>query len=160
MPFNEPEKPLPLRSVLTKPVIITVANHAMLALLNVVAADYIPLVWSTPVEFGGLNLSPASIGLWLSVYGGMNGIFQFIFFSHLIRRFGTRRVFISSIFSCAVIFTIFPFENLARRFTAGGGLNPVGWLLVILQLSSLGVSEMGYGRFFAPYIHFSAHGCL
>ena len=74
---KEPETPLPLRSVLTKPVVVTIANHAMFALINLVAATYIPLVWSTPVEFGGLDMSPASIGLRLSVYGGMNGVFQF-----------------------------------------------------------------------------------
>ena len=152
---NKPEKPPPLRSLLTKPVVVTVINHAMLALLNVVAVTYIPLVWSTPVEFGGLNLSPASIGLWLSVYGGMNGIFQFSFFSHLIRRFGPRHVFISSIVACAVIYIIFPFENLALRIAAGGSRsNTVVWLLVILQLSSLCVSEMGYGTFFfAHFVH-------
>ena len=72
---NEADKPLSLRSVLTKPVIITVANYAMLALLDSAVMSYIPLVWSTPVEYGGLNLNPASIGLWLSLYEGMNGIF-------------------------------------------------------------------------------------
>ena len=155
---NEPEKPPSLRSLLTKPVVVTVINHAMLALLNVVAVTYIPLVWSTPVEFGGLNLSPASIGLWLSVYGGMNGIFQFSFFSHLIRRFGPRHVFISSIVACAVIYIIFPFENLALRIAAGGSRsNMVLWLFVILQLSSLCVSEMGYGTFFCAFC--ASGGC-
>jgi hypothetical protein len=149
MPPNESDKLLPLRSVLTKPVVVTVINHTMFALLNGVAVTYIPLVWSTPVEFGGLNLSPASIGLWLSVYGGVNGIFQFLFFPHLIRRFGPRHVFVSSIVACAVIYAIFPFENLALRI-AGGGSSLVLWLLIILQLSSLGVSVMGYGKFFAP----------
>jgi len=144
---NEPEKPPPLRSLLTKPVIVTVINHGMLALLNVVAVTYIPLVWSTPFELGGLNLSPASIGLWLSVYGGMNGIFQFTFFSHLIRCLGPRHVFISSIVACAVIYIIFPFENLALRVAAGGS-HTVVWLLVILQLSSLCVSEMGYATMY------------
>jgi len=144
LPTNEPEMPLPLRSVLTKPVIVTIVNHAMFALLNMVAATYIPLVWSTPVEFGGLNLSPASIGLRLSVYGGMNGIFQFAFFSNLVGRFGPRNVFISNIIACAMIYIMFPFENLALRGAAGDSSNTIVWLLVILQLSSLCVSEMGY----------------
>ncbi|SRR6266702_883082 len=148
MPPNEPEKPLPLRSVLTKPVVVTVINHAMLALLNAVVESYIPLVWSTPVEYGGLNLNPASIGLWLSLYGGMNGIFQFLFFSRFVSRFGLRRVFVFSIISCAVVYSILPFENLA--VVAGGGPNMVLWVLIILQLSSLCVFDMGYGEFFIP----------
>jgi len=131
--------------VLTKPVIITVANYAMLALLDSAVMSYIPLVWSTPVEYGGLNLNPASIGLWLSLYGVMDGIFQLAFFSHFISRFGLRRVFVFSIVSCAVIYAIFPFENLA--VVAGGGPNMVVWLLIILQLSSLCIFDMGYGKF-------------
>lgn len=141
---KEPEKPLPLRSVLTKPVVVTIVNHAMLALLNVVAVTYIPLVWSTPVEFGGLDLSPASIGLRLSVYGGMNGVFQFAFFSHFLRLFGPRNVFISTIVACAVIYTLFPCENLAIRVDNSSTV--VLWLLVVLQLSALCLSEMGYGK--------------
>ncbi|KAH9059723.1 MFS general substrate transporter [Lactarius vividus] len=146
MPCNEPEKPLLLRAVLTKPVVVTVANMAMLALLNAVVESYIPLVWSTPVEYGGLNLSPASIGLWQSLYGGINGIFQFIFFSHFVSRFGLRRVFVFSIISCAVVYSILPFENLAM--VVGGGPNPVVWLLIVLQLLSLCIFDMGYGAMY------------
>ncbi|KAH8979284.1 MFS general substrate transporter [Lactarius akahatsu] len=142
MTSSESNKPLPLRSVLTKPVVVTTANYAMLALLYSVAGSYIPLVWSTPVEYGGLNLNPASIGLWLSVYGGMGGFFQLVFFSHFVSRFGLRRVFVFSIASCAVIYALFPFENLA---VAGGGPNFVVWLLIILQVSSLCIFDMGYG---------------
>ncbi|KAH9054507.1 MFS general substrate transporter [Lactarius vividus] len=138
---DESDKALPLRSVLTKPVVVTVANYAMIALLNDVAMSYIPLVWSTPVRYGGLNLSPASIGFGLSIYGGIGGFFQFLFFSRFVSRFGLRRVFIISIASCAVIYTLFPFENLAA---ASGGPNLVVWLLIILQMSSLCVFDIGY----------------
>ncbi len=165
MTTNEPDKPPPLRSVLTKPVVVTLANYAMLALLEAVAMSYIPLVWSTPVEYGGLDLSPASIGLWLSLYGGIGGIFPLIFFSHFVRRFGSRRVFVFSIVSCAVIFAIFPFENLA--VVAGRGPNVVVWLLIILQMSSLCVFDMGYCKFFphTPWLrqilmmHVGSHRC-
>jgi len=143
---NESDKPLPIRSVLTKPVVISVANYAMLALLNAMIESCIPLVWSTPVEYGGLNLSPASIGLWLSLYGCMDGVFQFLFFSHSVSRFGLRRVFVFSIASCAVIFAILPFENLAM--VAGGGPNIVVWLLIIIQLASYCVFDMGYGTMY------------
>ncbi|KAH9169254.1 MFS general substrate transporter [Lactarius sanguifluus] len=141
MSSNESDKPLPLRSVLTKPVIVTTANYALFAMLSAVTAVYIPLVWSTPVEYGGLNLDPASIGLGLSVYGGMGGFFQFVFFSHFVSRFGLRRVFILSIASCAVIYTLFPFENVV---VACGGPNFIVWLLIILQMSSLCVFNIGY----------------
>jgi hypothetical protein len=142
---NDSDKPLPIRSVLTRPVVVSVANYAMLALLNAVVESCVPLVWSTPVEYGGLNLSPASIGLGLSLYGCMDGIFQFLFFSRFVSRFGLRRVFVFSIASSAVIFAILPFENLAM--VTGGGPNLVVWLLMILQLLSWCVFDMGYGKF-------------
>ena len=149
MATDESDEPLPLRSMLTRPVIVTLANYAMLAFLGSVLESYFPLVWSTPVKYGGLNLNPASIGMWLSLYGGMDGIFQFFFFSLSISRFGHRRVFVFSIVSSAVILAIFPFENLT--VVAGGGPNLVVWLLVIMQLSSYCVLDMGYGEFFVPY---------
>ena len=147
IPPNELDKPLPLSSVLTRPIIVTVANFTMVALLNDIALSYIPLVWSTPVEYGGLNLSPASIGLGLSVYGGMDGLVQLLFFPHLVNRFGVRRVFVSSILSCGMIYILFPFENLAM-LAAGGGPNAFVWLLIILQLTSLCVFEMAFGESF------------
>ncbi|KAH8977521.1 MFS general substrate transporter [Lactarius hatsudake] len=131
----------PIRSVLTKPVVVSVANYAIFALLGAVVATYVPLVWSTPVEYGGLDLSSVSIGLWLSVYAGICGFFQFTFFSRFVSRFGLRAVLVLSIVSCAVIYTIFPFENLAA---VGGGRNIVVWLLIVLQISSYCVFDMGY----------------
>lgn len=141
---NESDKLLPLRSVLTKQVVITVTNYAMLALLNAAAMSYVPLVWSTPVEYGGLSLSPASIGVGLSVYGSMGGFFQVSLFSHFVSRFGLRRVFLCCIISCAIIYTLFPFENLAM--VVGGGPNVVVWLLIVLQMFSLCVFDMGYSE--------------
>ena len=65
--------------------------------------------------------------MWLSLYGGMNGIFQFLFFPHFIGRFGPRPVFVFNIVSSAAILAIFPFENLT--VVVGGGPNLVVWLL-------------------------------
>jgi hypothetical protein len=142
----ESDKPLPLRSVLTRPIVISIANYAMLALLCAIVESYTPLVWSTPIKYGGLSLSPASIGLWLSMYGGMNGIFQLFFFPRFVGRFGSRLVFVFSIISCALNYILFPFENLAA--VAGGGPNHIiVCLLIVLQMSCLCFFDMGYGTF-------------
>ncbi|KAN0136088.1 major facilitator superfamily [Lactarius tabidus] len=139
---DESDKPLPMRSVLTRPVLTTIANYAMLALLSAILESCAPLVWSTPVEFGGLNMNPETIGMWMSLYGGIDGIFQFFVFPRFFSRVGLRNVFMCSISSCAVIFIIFPFENLAML--AGGGPNVVVWLLIIVQLLSLCFFDSGY----------------
>jgi hypothetical protein len=139
------DKPPPLRTILTKPVLITIASYAMLALLTKASIALIPLVWSTSVELGGLGLSPASIGLWVSVYGSMSGIVQYFIFPRLISHFGPRGVVLTSVSTCALVFIAFPFENLALRH-ASSGLQVVETLFLILQLSSLGIAEMGTSK--------------
>ncbi|KAH9980688.1 major facilitator superfamily domain-containing protein [Russula compacta] len=155
---KDPQKPLPLRSVLTRPVQISIANYAMIALLGTASLTLIPLIWSTPVEFGGLNLKPASIGLWMSIFGWMDGLFQFAVFPHAVGRFGPRGVFIISIAACAVVFVMFPLENLVVRHTAAGGTNVTIWLLILLQLSSLGIRSMGFSESFFFFFGISLLG--
>ncbi|KAI9449900.1 MFS general substrate transporter [Lactarius psammicola] len=137
------DEPPPLRCVITKPVMISIAIFATIVILDSAATSLIPLVWSTPIEFGGLDLSPASIGLWMSRYGWMNGISQLAFFPCAVSPLGLRRVFVLSVAACAVIYPMFPFENLALRRAAGGSKMTV-WVLVALQLFSLSVSRMGF----------------
>ena len=141
------EKPLPLRALLTRPVIISVANYAMIALIDMAAGVLIPLVWSTSVELGGLSMSPASIGSWITVCGLMSSILQFSTFPRLVRRFGSRRVFITSILCFFPVYTMFPLENLASRHSSRDA-NLVTVLLIILQLSALSFSDIGLGELF------------
>lgn len=140
---KDTQKPPPLRSVLTKPVLLSIANYAMLALLEVAIMALIPLVWSTSVEFGGLDFEPALIGLWMSVYGCMNGLFLFTVFPRVIGRFGLRRVLITCITFYAVVVIMFPLENLVLLHATGGSTMAV-WPLIFLQLLSLSVFMMGY----------------
>ncbi|KAH9059732.1 major facilitator superfamily domain-containing protein [Lactarius vividus] len=135
------EKPPPLRSILTRPVLISISSYAMLALLVTAAVTLIPLVWSTSIELGGLGLSPASIGLWMSGFGCVNGVAQYALFPRLVSRFGPRSVILTSVSMCAMIYAFFPFENLAIQ--ASSDLRVVEKLLITLQLSSLGIAEMG-----------------
>src|SRR5260221_2792592 len=122
------EKPLPLRDLLTRPVLVSVANYSTLALLGMVSAALMPLIWSTPIEFGGLDLSPASIGVWLSVYGCMNGVFQFVVFPRAVKRFDLRSIFATSIGVFALVYIMYPLENLTLRHPAD---NPA-WLFILL----------------------------
>jgi hypothetical protein len=142
-PAKDPNKALSLRALLTRPVVISVTNYGVVGLLDVIAGALIPLVWSTSVEFGGLGMSPASIGLWMAGYGFINGIFQFVAFPPIVRRFGLRRVFIASILSFFPLFIMFPFENLALRYSS---LLTVR-LLIMLQVSALCLGDMGFSTF-------------
>ena len=146
----EEEKPQSLRSLLTRPVVISVANYAVIGLLEMMAAVLIPLVWSTPLEYGGLGMTPASIGVWMAGYGLLNGIFQFVGFPRIVERFGPRRVFLVSISSFFPMYLMLFFENLALRYATGGATITV--LLIILQLSSIAISDMGFSKSFSTSI--------
>ncbi|KAI9443969.1 MFS general substrate transporter [Lactarius indigo] len=141
------EKPPPLRSILIRPVLVSISSCATLAFLSIAAFSLIPLVWSTSIELGGLGLSPSSIGLWMSGYGCMNGIVQYAFFPRLVSRFGPKVVFLTSISMCALVYALFPFENLAIRHASSGSI-VAERLLITLQLSSLSITEMGFSTIY------------
>ena len=117
----------------------------MISFLEMSVMTLIPLVWSMPVEFGGLNFSPVSIGLWMSVSGCMDGIFQFAVFPRVVGHFGMRRVFISSIAMAAVVFAMLPLENLVMRHTTGGS-DATTRVLILLHFLSCSIYGMGFGK--------------
>ncbi|KAI9453846.1 MFS general substrate transporter [Lactarius psammicola] len=141
------EQPLPLRSLLTRPVVISIANYGTLALLEIAASALIPLVWSTAIEFGGLGLTPASIGLWMSAYGCVSAVFQFAFFPRIVARFGPGRVVVATAVSFGLLYALFPFENLLAR---GGSetATVVVWPLIVLQLVLMSITDMGFSSVF------------
>ncbi|KAI9443939.1 MFS general substrate transporter [Lactarius indigo] len=141
------EKPLPLRALLTRPVLISVSNYGMIALLDIAAGALVPLVWSTSVEFGGLSMSPASIGLWMAGYGIINCFVQLGAFPHLVERFGPRGIFIACVILFSLVYTLLPLENLALRHPSGG-LNLAAGLLIMLQITAMSFTDMGFSAIF------------
>ena len=137
------EQPLPLRSLLTRPVVVSITNYGTLALLEVAASALLPLVWSTTIELGGLGLTPASIGLWMSGYGCVSAVFQFAFFPRIVGRFGPGRIVFASAGAFGLIYTLFPLENMLARGTA---TVTAVWPLIVLQLVSMSVSDLGFSK--------------
>ncbi|KIL59877.1 hypothetical protein M378DRAFT_965882 [Amanita muscaria Koide BX008] len=86
----EHEKPLPLRSLLIWRVIIAGANYASLSLIDIAFRAIQPVFFSTPIELGGLGLSPAAIGNVLSIFGLLAGIFELFFFTRIVDRLGAK----------------------------------------------------------------------
>ena len=140
---KDTQKPPPPYSLLTRPVLVSISNYAVLTLLEMASLALIPLIWSTSVEFGGLGLNPVSIGLCMSVYGCIDGVFQFVVFPRVVRRFGLRHVFITCIAFSAVVIIMFPMENFLLRHPVGC-LTVALWPLIVLQLLSFSILRMGY----------------
>lgn len=120
---------------------ISIANQAVLVFLNIATSTLMPLVWSTPIEFGGLGFAPATIGLCMSVYGCISAISLFALFPRIVAHFGPRRVVVAAVAAMGMIYVLYPFENMLAR---GAAAAAVVWPLVVLQLLSLSVYDMGF----------------
>ena len=137
-----PDKPLPLRALLTRNVIIAAGNYASLALVDIAFCAIQPLFLATPIEFGGLGLPPPTIGNLLSVYGILNGASQGFFFAHANDRFGSKTVFLVGIGSALLVFSLFPFINFLARTQ---GYSSLVWGVVLFQLGVSATINFSYG---------------
>lgn len=136
-------KALPLRELLTYPVVISVSNYVGLAFMEILFCALLPLFLSTPPEYGGLGFSPAVIGYILGALGTYIGAFQMIFFAMLVRRFGERRVFIMGMLTFMVNSFMFPLINTVARHT---GVTLVVWTLLAFALSLMGLAYLCFGK--------------
>ncbi|KAF8886144.1 major facilitator superfamily domain-containing protein [Infundibulicybe gibba] len=139
------ERPVALRSLLVYPVLISVSNNVALAFLSAMLYALLPLFFTMPIEIGGLGFKPSTIGYIMGMCGVGSGIFQAIFFARIVRRFGTRGIFVGGIMAFIPIFLLFPVMNtVSRRF----GVNIIVWLLIVLVLLLMPLMGMAYGCIF------------
>ncbi|KAI0052861.1 MFS general substrate transporter [Auriscalpium vulgare] len=151
-PTPDDEKPYPLQALFIRPVLIASGNYAALCFVDIAYRAIQPLFFSTPVELGGLGLEPPTIGVILSVYGIVNGIFQFFFFARVVQRWGAKNVFTFGMAVSVPLFVFYPAMNVIAR---SRGVGYAVWIVVGLQtLCSLGIS-LCYGCVFM-YIAASA----
>ncbi|KAG1884855.1 hypothetical protein F4604DRAFT_1728400 [Suillus subluteus] len=104
-----------LRSLLTRSVVIPIANYAMLSFLDVSFRVLLPLFFSTPTYLGGLGFDPATIGKWMALYGITDGIFQAFFFARIVDWIGPKRLFCISVSCYAPLIVIFPIMSWILR---------------------------------------------
>lgn len=100
--------PIPLRDLLVPSIIYPVACYAVLGYLDISLKSLLPLFFSTPIRYGGLGLSPSSIGLWLGLLGFADGIFQLLFLAKLVDRMGPKRLFCTTILWYIPLMLLFP----------------------------------------------------
>ncbi|KAG9313058.1 MFS general substrate transporter [Chiua virens] len=99
---------VPFRDLFVPSVIYPLACYGILGYLDISAKSLLPLYLSTPIEFGGLNMDPPTIGAVLGVIGFSDGIFQLLFLSRLIDWMGPKRLFCRAIMCFIPIMLLFP----------------------------------------------------
>ncbi|KAG2136292.1 MFS general substrate transporter [Suillus cothurnatus] len=99
---------VPLRSLLTRSIIIPIANQTFIAFLDICMFALMPLFYSTPNDLGGLGFAPPTIGSWLALFGIIDGLFQALFFPKIIDRLGPKRTFYIGVSCFIPIMIMFP----------------------------------------------------
>ena len=135
-------EPVPLRNLLNIEVLLPVLSYAYLASLHAALTAIQPLFLAMAVNIGGLGLSPRSVGYILGIYGFANSFFQLFMLGPLVRRFGVKAVFITSISAFIPIYAASPVMNL---LVGNNGFTYVVWIVLGCQLSASLVMELGYG---------------
>ncbi|KAI0740956.1 MFS general substrate transporter [Earliella scabrosa] len=151
LPSSPDDAPPPLRAILTRPVLLSIANYGALALVNIAFFALVPLFLATPIALGGLGLLPSTIGVILGGLGLVDGTLQALLFSKTIDRWGAKRVFQVGMLVLIPMYTLFP--TMSAYAKAHGGLSAVVWALLSLQMLLFVVMDSAFG---ASYIFVSS----
>ena len=140
--IDEAERPYSLRRLMTRQVVLTVINYAILSLVDITFRAIQPLFFSTPISHGGLGLDPPAIGKILMYFGLLNGVFQLIYFARIHALLGTKRMFVGGLLCGIPTYVLFPVMNALAR------ANGVGWIVYLTMalqiLFAIGVNA-SYG---------------
>ena len=138
-------QPPPLRALLLMPrVSIAVLNSSVFFFCDMNRHVLTPLMWSTSLEHGGLGFTPYTIGLAMGIFGVVNMFIQATFLGKIIRYFGPRNVYISSLVAYLVALLCFPLEKYFAQRT--GGTDWRVWTVITVQLGMYCLITPSYGE--------------
>ncbi|KAF7320532.1 MFS domain-containing protein [Mycena chlorophos] len=130
---KDEDERLPIRALLTRPVVIALINHGFLSFTEMSHSALLPIIYATPIELGGLGLLPHSIGLLMGSVGIVNAVIQASLGGWTIRRFGARTVFTAGFVAITLELLAYPVLNLLAR--RAGRVDAFVWLAIAAQLS-------------------------
>ena len=143
---DEDLSPIPIYTLMkTYSVMVPIATCGTLALVDIGFFSLVPLFYATPIEVGGLGLPPSTIGMCLALFGTADGLFQVLFVSKLIERFGGKKVFRSVILVYFPLIAIFPLMTWIVQ--SQNEVGPMIWILIATQLMLMVMVDTAYGMF-------------
>jgi hypothetical protein len=131
----------PLRSLFTYEVLLSAANYASLSLVEISFRAIYPVFLATPIDLGGLGLSPIVIGKVLSILGILVGIFQVCFFARINNRWGPKKVFIGGLAFFLPLFILFPVISILAKHQ---GHSSTVWAAVGVQIVFFILSNVSF----------------
>ncbi|KAG1746518.1 MFS transporter [Suillus paluster] len=136
---------IPLRSLLIPSIMIPLANQTLFAFLDICIFALMPLFYSTPNYLGGLGFAPPAIGLWMGLFGVMDGLFQTLFFAKIVDRLGPKRTFYIGVSCFIPIMISFPVMSL---IIFSRGVDYIVTIALLCQLSLIVMWDMSLGSIF------------
>lgn len=134
---------VPLRSLLIRSIIIPLANETFLAFLDICIFALMPLFYSTPHYLGGLGFTPQTIGLWMALFGIIDGLFQALFFAKIVDRLGPKRTFYTGISCFIPIMVMFP---VMSWLVFSGGADYMVSIALLCQLLLIVAWDLSLGE--------------
>lgn len=105
----------------------------------------LPLMYSTPIAYGGLGLQPIHIGIAQGTFGFCNAIFQVQIFATVVKKFGSLRIYQFASFAFCLVFLMYPIlKFFANR---AGGVDTYVIIFMVLQFCMISMVYMSYSMF-------------
>jgi len=120
-----------LSLLLTPRLLRVLLNHALLAILEHSYLALVALFYATPIESGGLGLSPSKLGILLGSTGLVHGILQPFCFRPLYRTFHPKNLYTACVAASIPAYACFPIINALAR--SHGPHYPGVWIYVVIQ---------------------------
>jgi hypothetical protein len=136
------DKPVPIRALFVRPVIIATGSYASVALVDIAFHTVQPVFYATPISLGGLGLDTPTIGTILAIQGVVNGVMQPLAFSRLHDIMGAKNLWLFGVTCALPIVALFPVLNALARLS---GVDQSVWYLVALQVILWGGLNFAYG---------------
>jgi uncharacterized membrane protein YvlD (DUF360 family) len=141
---NDPKERATFRSLMTPRILITLLNYAFTVFTESASSSILPLLYASPISYGGLNLSSFQIGIIMSVSGIILGISSMLFFPILSRKFGLTNLYRIGFSGHLVTQTTYALMNwFARR---SGHVDGFVIALLAVQLTFVNLTVMTFSK--------------
>lgn len=138
-----------IRSILIPQVLFPILNYAFLAFVDQSIMVLVPLMYSTPIEAGGLGFDPFTIGVIQGTAGIIGGAVQIYTFPYMLEKLGTKQLYIygyASFLPCLCAFAVLRHvTRLVWKVTA------LTWIAIVVQHIAYAGTFMTYGMWI-PHI--------
>ena len=120
-------------------------NYFFLSFLEMANLVIVTLMYSTPMDLGGLGLEPFGIGLAMGLYGFFNSLFQVRFLGGFIRKYGAKKLYVLTFPGLLGCFGMYPVLNFLAQRSHG-----VSWVVIagmVVQFACRSLITMSFGKF-------------